>query len=70
MAFTLADRQHSENDPRPISARKIILSLGAILSATIFRKKETHQKNRHHHMCHDQEADAEGRSPEGQRIAP
>ena len=37
MAVTLADCQHSGNDPQQISPQKIILSLGAIISATVFR---------------------------------
>ena len=37
MAVTLADRQHSGNDPRRMSLRKIMLSFGAIISTTFIR---------------------------------
>ena len=36
---TLADRQHSGNDRRWMSLRKIMLIFGAIISATIFRNR-------------------------------
>ena len=39
IAVTLADFQHSGNDPRWISPQKIMLNFGAIISATILRNR-------------------------------
>ena len=60
MAVTLADCQHSWNDYRRMSLRKILLNFGAIISTTIFINRETHPRDQHPHMCQDQEADAGG----------
>ena len=60
MAVTLADRQHSGNDHRRISPQKIMLSLGAIISATIFRNGGNTPNGSTPPYVSDKEADAEG----------
>ena len=78
MTVTLADRQHSGNDPRWMSQRKIMLSFAAVISATFFRNRGNNQKYQHpiytpipHQQPHKTKKQTqEDRSSEGQRIAP
>ena len=58
MAVTLADREHTGNYPRRINPRKIMLSFGAIISATSLEIEGTHPNDQHHRICQDQELDA------------
>ena len=70
MAVTLAGRQHSGNDHRRMSLRKIVLSFGAIISATFLEIEETHPKDQHPIRIKIEKQTQEDRSSEGQRIAP
>ena len=66
MAVTLADRQHSGNDPR-LSQRKIMLSFGAIISPTFCRNRgNTHKGSTPPYVSRSKKQMHEDR----QRIAP
>ena len=58
MAVTLADRQHSGNDPRRKRILKRMLGFGAILFATFFRNRGNASNGSTPHTCQDLEADA------------
>ena len=60
MADILADRQHSENETRRMSLRKIMLCFGVTISATLFRNRGNTPKGSNPHMYQDREADAGG----------
>ena len=60
MAVTLAESQLSGNDHRRISPPKIMLILVQQYLQPSLEIEETRPKDQHHHMCQDQEADAEG----------
>ena len=70
MAVTLADRKHSGNDPRRMSLRKIMLSFGAIISATFFRNGgNTPERINTPKSIKIENQTQEDRSSEGQRSA-
>ena len=69
MAVTLVDCQHSGSDPRRISPLKIMLSLGAIISETIFKNRGNTSKGSTPFLYKIKKQTQKDRSLEGKRIA-
>ena len=69
IAVTLADREHSGKNPRRMSLRKIMISFGAIISATFFRNRGNTPKGSTPPYASIKNQPQEDTSLEGQRIA-